>query len=550
MSFHHVVRDATRGVFPVAAPVPRLWHRAAPIRVGVAVGAIWLVVAGAAGAQRAPVTAKSGPPATARSVNPSAVIGALPRPTGLPGESWPQRFDFLGGEAASFAFIASQPGPITVSVQSQGSPITLSLSGPVARPIEQSGSGAVTLAYTATAADVARSSIWLVRLRQQGTPNTATAQPVVVEQSLTRAAATARLTPVSSGMITVAHPPGDINIAKAALAARPATAVAVQPSFTGQQFLDQRKAVYMQARAVAQNAQVPRLALLRAASQNTSAVTRPQITRSADVAPRGPAVGVGGSGGGSVVTPPGVPTIDSLNIARGQPGDWMIVYGPFVDDCQTQIHFVIGPTTDVAVNYAESGYFLCTTANIPGVAAQVPNVSGLMPYDGQIYVVHAGHKSRAIPFHFDPGIGFAQLAPLCNDPGAQIGSSDLDCPVDYVSSPLLGMYDPGDWGRMAIVRVSWNDPFGHRGEDTFYSGKVLKNGWLVDSVVITCGPDYTYPGSGVVVNFFPCTQAYVLVSGAGTPSPFVVVHWWLDAFSSMRYKVLVNIKGPQGVTYQ
>jgi hypothetical protein len=532
----------------------------------------YLVVMGAAACMMAAESASSQITprvGTVKSENPVAVTGARPGAATEPlGESWPQRFEVLSGEAASYAFLASQPGPITITVQAQGRPVTVSLSGPVAQPIEQSGSGTVTLAYTATASDVAKSSVWVVRIREQGTSAMPQPRPVLVSQPSPPGAMTARPTPTAVGTIAVTHPAGDLGAAKASVSKEtPVKSPPPPPLNIGQQFLEQRKSQYTQARSRAQTVLPQRITqIFQAASARPAGNGPPQAMHPGAVPQRNAAMAGTSPNHAAPPNALGIPVIDSvsgwtvdangephsLSGSRGQPGDWLIVWGPFVDDCNTQIHFVLSPTTDVAVNYYENGYYRCTNSPMPGVSAQVPNVTGLMPYDGQVYVVHAGHASRKVPFHFDPGIDFAQLAPLCNDPAVQLqGNSDADCPVIAVTNVLGMMYYPADWDKAAIVRVSLNDPLGHKGEDIFYSGKVLKNGWLMDSVNLTCGPDYTY-SSGFTTNSYPCTQAYVLASGVGTPSPFVIVHWWLDALNSlpMRYKVFVNIKGPMGVPYQ
>jgi len=43
---------------------------------------------------------------------------------------------------------------------------------------------------------------------------------------------------------------------------------------------------------------------------------------------------------------------------------------------------------------------------------------------------------------------------------------------------------------------------------------------------------------------------YVTESRAGTNSPYVKAHRWVDAFSEVEYAPSVNIKGPSGVPYQ
>jgi len=80
--------------------------------------------------------------------------------------------------------------------------------------------------------------------------------------------------------------------------------------------------------------------------------------------------------------------------------------------------------------------------------------------------------------------------------------------------------------------------FGHRDDDELFSTMALKNGWIVDSVIFRV--PYAHGNS----------NAYVTESRIGTNSPYVKVHWWIEAFSSIEYKIAVNIKGPGGLVYK
>ena len=49
--------------------------------------------------------------------------------------TWPQAFDAQGPQVHTYGFAVTQPGPIVVSVQAQGAPLSLSVQGPRA-PLE------------------------------------------------------------------------------------------------------------------------------------------------------------------------------------------------------------------------------------------------------------------------------------------------------------------------------------------------------------------------------------------------------------------------------
>lgn len=111
------------------------------------------------------------------SLVPVMVLSALACPKASGAEPptqprWPQRFEAFRGEPAGFGFVVTQPGPISVSVavQSSPAPVLVSLSGPLAKPVQQQGTGTVQLAYLATAADVQRGQLWLVHIDSLNAP--------------------------------------------------------------------------------------------------------------------------------------------------------------------------------------------------------------------------------------------------------------------------------------------------------------------------------------------------------------------------------------------
>ena len=46
------------------------------------------------------------------------------------------------------------------------------------------------------------------------------------------------------------------------------------------------------------------------------------------------------------------------------------------------------------------------------------------------------------------------------------------------------------------------------------------------------------------------SDASIVEARVGTDSPYVVVHWWYDAFNSVAYVPRIVIGGPKGVPYQ
>ncbi len=539
--------------------------------------------------------------------------------------SSPQKFEVLQGEHVSFGFVVSQPGLISVKAQSQGVPVIVSLSGPLAQPLERAGAGIVALEYNVTAADIARSSLWQVQVRPQGTRarSSPATQPqvTIIDEKTPRAPVAQQLRPVAWGTIAVQHPPGDLNRAKAELAARRRPQLQpAQIKAMAQQVLQQRKAQYLQAVAAAQAAQAQQFAKMRppgarlspsaTQTQNTNvariggpataatagrgqagslqvsplplppSATQTQSTNVARIGGPATAATAGRGQAGSLQVspppppppatqtqntnvarisgpatagdalanttaaslqavappppppppPPSPPVISSLSVYHLQPGDWVAIKGSGFTS-PTWVHFIVNPGMDVAVPVV--GWAIVDWLNV-----QVPQVSGAVASVGQVYVTVGGQKSAPMPFYFNPTLDFAQLAPKCNDPDAQLDKNDSDCP--YNGSPYPGhewtVHHDGTW-----------DVWGHKAEDKFYVSTVLRNGWVVDSVSVlnpspgtACAPYCPWDGAG----------ASVADSRVGTNSPYVDVHWWTDAGHYLEYDVVVNIKGPKGVPYQ
>jgi hypothetical protein len=82
--------------------------------------------------------------------------------------------------------------------------------------------------------------------------------------------------------------------------------------------------------------------------------------------------------------------------------------------------------------------------------------------------------------------------------------------------------------------------FGSRGDDQFYLSTRLTNGWTVSSA-------YLIGFDGAAVYTYGNANAYISEFRQGTDSPYVKVHWWMDAFSSVDYDLRVVISGPKGV---
>ena len=332
--------------------------------------------------------------------------------------SWPQPFQVLQGENASFGFVVSQPGPISVNVTSQGTPVSVELSGPIAQPIRKSGTGAINITVAATAADVQKSEIWLVRI-SAASP----AQPMKNRAPQV----------VASGTISVQHPPGKMSIAAKPGPHRAAapTHAAIAPSSGAASLI----AAYQADLAAKQKAEQERLQRLVSATPVAASATRMPLKHA-----------------------PSVPKITSLSVSSGQPSDYLLIHGVDLGR-DGEVHFVVAPSMD-----------LKTMANAFGdtlIMVHVPAVTGIGPYSGQIYVKLTGQhpaQTNALPFAFVPTMDFVDLRPNVNDPDARI---------DHTA---LASVCPADGG---VCRDGSGDFLGHKGNDIFYATKMLKNGWVV-----------------------------------------------------------------------
>lgn len=126
-----------------------------------------------------------GAPQMPRPIKPGmAAAPGAPTPQKFQLPSWPQKWDVNNREPHGVAFGVTQPGPVTVDVQSQGAPVVVALVGAGPQSVQQQlGSGSIRLTHQVTPADVQRSAIWKVRiaLAQPGGPSAKAAGTIAVQ---------------------------------------------------------------------------------------------------------------------------------------------------------------------------------------------------------------------------------------------------------------------------------------------------------------------------------------------------------------------------------
>jgi len=337
--------------------------------------------------------------------------------------TWPQQFQVLQGENASFGFLVTQPGPIKVDVTTQTGQVQVELLGPTAQSLRKTGSGTLEITYTATAADVQKSPIWLVVISEANPTQPAAGHPPQV---------------VATGSIRVTHPPSTGPIAQSALKSHVAAAPK-RPVMKGAAMPASASALmasYQKQRAAQQEAQ--KLALER----RLQATGAPMAMKSSTRPPIKMTLG---------------PHIDSMNITHGQPGDWLLIYGSGFGTAG-EAHVVVNPHMDVK---APQNVWTDTK-----ILTSVPAVTGIGGYVGKIYVQSAGKQSAAVRFDFQPDTDWFDLTPVETMDDAHVDKTDL--------APVCG--DRG------VCRDGSLDFWGHKGDDIFYGTTTLKNGWIVHEV--------------------------------------------------------------------
>ena len=142
---------------------------------------------------------------TARSVP----VTPAPKASGQPIvklSTFPQKFEVQGDRASVFDFAVTQPGPLTVDVQVQGTPVIVMLQSPGGQPMMQRGIGNLRLNYNVTPADVQRNLFWQVQIRSW------------CEEDCLKAAANQQR---SVGSIIVQYPPVDQGAVQRAMGMSP-----------------------------------------------------------------------------------------------------------------------------------------------------------------------------------------------------------------------------------------------------------------------------------------------------------------------------------------
>jgi hypothetical protein len=497
-------------------------HRVAPL-LFVAPFAL-AVLPDATGAQvvvpaRPPVVTnpKTLPPATVVPAKPAAPAPApVAAPVAAPA-TLTQPLALGPGERTGFGFAVGSPGPIVVTVRWSGVPLIISLVKPGGVSVDQQGTGSVTLQYAVAADDVRKGMLWSVSVR----PAQASAAPSsAVDMPIKLVVAN-----VVTGTVSVQYPAGDVKLAQAEMTAKANQALAAKPapqplSATLSSTLAAKQAALQTALKTQQSAalvalksKIPaqafqlsnRVAVSDKASAGMSlAKTATKATGSSQQAQ------VTSAGSSAPATVASVPVIGSLSVASGQPGDPVLVAGSSFSEVPGEVHFIVANGKDIVAPL--------TAWSDTQLLAAVPDLSGMQGYNGYIYVTRGGVKSTMVSFRFNPTTELRTLG-ISGDRGLAGGATFSYGAVEHFGAGNL---------------------FGSRGDDQFYLSTKLTNGWTVNAA-------YLIGYDGAAVYTYGNANAYISEFRPGTDSPYVKVHWWMDAFSSVNYDLRVVISGPKGV---
>lgn len=429
---------------------------------------------------------------------------------GLGAVSETHQFDLTRNQQQAYPFAVDGPGRINARVVWQGDPLTVTLIAPNnAEVAHQTAAGQVQLSYDATAADVARGNGWRLALHS--------ATQGGIQQVI-----------VAKGTVSIEHPAGDVTKLQAQAAPRLAqdkTAIRSWSVQAGQRVAAVQKDQLLRLTQLQQQAQERRQAALlkqvlalRAKVTNTRAL---QPVRGVAANVRAPVQ--------SPTSPSGpAPVITSLSSVDAQPGDPILISGSGFGQSPagTTVHAILAPGRDVqlaAPDYQSDTQIQTTLPK--GISGIADNPHATM------YVQTANGKSPLVMFHFIPATQIISLG--LNRQEVVIDQSAVDADDGWDDTPDA---------TFNMVFHHGGALWGGTGDDYWYRGVQLKNGWTV--VSIDPAPQIN-----------PNADAYLSESHLGTADLSFTVHWWTSGGSYcchagwVGYRPTIMIQGPAGIPF-
>jgi len=227
------------------------------------------------------------------------------------------------------------------------------------------------------------------------------------------------------------------------------------------------------------------------------------------------------------------PTIGSVFQMQGSPGDPVLINGTAFAQ-PVEVHFMMSPTGPDLKADRIAGM---TDTQI---TTYVPEFSGVAkPVDGFVYVKVGEVKSSLFPFRMVPTTEYKPLsltsyASSCIwfEKRNEVDNYTIDSTVSS-GGKVIGII--GGHHRAKLTE-------GFSGVDRYFSGVILKNGWVVDNVDSGVYWGITKPGKA---------GASISESHVGSPNALVAVAWWNTPVDhDIWYWLQVTIRGPKGVSYK
>ena len=481
----------------------------------------------------------------------------------------PKPFELLAGERDSSGFAVTQPGAVRIELRASGVPLVLSLRRPDGRIVEREGSGTIVIDDSASAADIARGTLWGVGVRAaKEAPPAGAGKPRAV----------------AKGTLGVQHPAADKAAVSAALAKAQADAkasAAAQPrrpavpaidaqaqARQAQAAHDKQVALRHAAQLTPLKATVPAAALaqmdqriglriqgqtlqqayaavplrlvstkaLNASTSPTSLSTPVALpakavkggllvsakgTGTTQAAATGGAAPVGSGGGAATAVAAPAPVLATSSTAEGDPGTPLTLGGSDFGDAPGEVRFIVGSGRDIAAPV--------TFWSASQLVTEVPYADGIPVYDGHVYVKRGdGTKSALRAFRFLPLYDVTEISQSVRD---------------WSLAPSIANVDTAETARTGQPTHTGAMFWGFAGNDKFYLNSQLRNGWVVSSArlggVYSARPGYS--------------GAYLVDARPGTTSPYVEVRWWVDAAAGiggsndMSYSIRVEVKRPKNL---
>jgi hypothetical protein len=455
--------------------------------------------------------------------------------------TFPQKFDVKGPEIDSFGFAVTQPGPVVIDVQAQGAPLLVSLQSPGGQPVTQQATGNLRMNYNVTPQDVQRSLFWTVQIRlaqpmppQMGgrAGGTVMVQHPPVDQAAAQQAAQTQLRLPTQQELDEARAQGEAQITQA-IAARKAQFAQDQERryqmdrARVQPLLDRIGGMTGQVRPRGLEGDNPQAGESAQSTEEVASRAVPDKSfqsmkqQSFPLPPQ--------DVNKMIVTPPAPPQITSLSETSGGPKKIVVINGTGFSAASGQVYFTAPPDrTYVAtiLNWTDTG-----------IGIEIPNVTGVMPYQANLYVQRGQDRSNMIAFNFIPRQELRTIR----------GKTDDRRHSQTVLTQLLPLTE----AKVAHVRIPGIFPFsefvGEKGNDEFFLRTQLKNGWTSAGARLVKYPINVTVGAGQAGSYQLFGDGYIQDQGTG-PSPYLNVRWWVNPFTPFTiYYYLIDIVGPEGV---